>query len=161
MRPEGTAGIVRAYIEHGMQSLPQPVMLYHYGPFFRHDRPQRGRFRELRQFGLEMLGTDKSVADALIIRVTTTILEEAGATNLIVDVNSIGDKECRPEYVRELSSYYKKHIEDICPDCKERLRINPLRLLDCKNEKCQPIKESAPDSISFLCADCKSSISNQ
>lgn len=155
MRPEATAAIMRAYIEHGMQSLPQPVMLYHYGPFFRHNKPQRGRLREFRQFGLEILGTDKSIADALIVRIITTILEEAGCENLIVDINSIGDKECRPDYIRELTAYYRKHIKDLCPDCNNRIKINPLRLLDCKDEGCQAIKEDAPDSISFLCTACK------
>ncbi|PCI20179.1 histidine--tRNA ligase [Candidatus Wolfebacteria bacterium] len=155
MRPEGTAGSMRAYIEHGMRSLPQPVMLYYYGPFFRHDKPQRGRLRELRQFGLEIMGTDKSIADALIIQATVLILKEAGAQDLIVEVNSIGDKECRPVYIRELTSYYKKHIADLCPNCKDRIKTNPLRLLDCKEEECQEIKEGAPDSVSFLDPECK------
>ena len=155
LRPEGTAGTMRAYIEHGMQAEPQPIMLYYYGPFWRHDKPQKGRYREFRQFGLEVLGTEKSIADALIIRTTSTVLEEAGAKNLIVEVNSIGDKECRPQYVRELIAYYKRHINSICPDCKERIRTNPLRVLDCKNEKCQPIKEKAPDMMAFLCTNCQ------
>ncbi len=155
LRPEGTAGTIRAYIEHGMQSLPQPVMLYYAGPFFRHDKPQRGRYRQLHQFGLEMIGSDKSIADALVIKSTSVILEEAGAQNLSVDVNSIGDKECRPQYIRELVSYYKKHSATICTNCKQRLKENPLRVLDCKEPKCQPIKEGAPESVSFLCHSCK------
>ncbi len=155
LRPEGTAGVIRAYIEHGMQSLPQPVMLYYAGPFFRHDKPQRGRYRQLHQFGLEMIGSDKSIADALVIKTTAVILEEAGAINLSVDINSIGDKECRPHYIRELVNYYKKHIGSICANCKQRLKENPLRLLDCKDEKCQPIKENAPEAVSYLCHACK------
>src|SRR3970282_1204591 len=122
MRPEGTAGIMRAYIEHGMQSLPQPVSLYYYGPFFRHDNPQRGRFREFRQFGLEMLGTPKSIADAVIIRSIVTILEESGFKNVTIIINSIGDKECRPRYVKELQNYYRKHAADLCGNCKDRLK---------------------------------------
>ena len=155
MRPEGTAGIMRAYIENGMQALPQPVMLYNYGPYFRHESPQRGRLRELRQFGLEILGTPKSIADALIIRTMTLILEEAGFKNLSVEINSIGDKECRSGYMRELTNYYKKHIAELCPDCKERIKTNPLRLLDCKNARCQEIKVSAPTPIDSLCNDCR------
>jgi len=150
MRPEGTASVVRAYIEHGMQSNPQPVMLYYYGPFFRHENPQRGRYREFRQFGLEILGTSKSVADATIIRVLLTILEEAGFKNLIVRINSIGDKESRTVYTKELISYYKKNLETVCANCRQRIKTNPLRLLDCKNEKCQIAKEDAPDAISSL-----------
>ncbi len=155
MRPEGTAPAMRAYIEHGMQSESQPIMLYYHGQYFRHENPQRGRYREFRQFGLEILGTKKSIADATIIRVTTLILEEAGVKDLGVKINSIGDNECRNSYRRELVNYYKKHLKDICVDCRERLKDNPLRLLDCKNPKCEPIKTSAPESISFLCGECK------
>lgn len=155
MRPEGTAGIMRAYIEHGMQTQPQPVMFYNYGPYFRHENPQRGRLREFRQFGLEILGTPKSIADALAIRTMTLILDEAGFKNLTVEINSIGDKTCRGGYLRALTGYYKKHLSDLCPDCHERLKTNPLRLLDCKNAKCQDLKIDAPTSISSLCNDCR------
>lgn len=155
MRPEGTAGIMRAYIENGWQALPQPVMLYNYGPYFRHENPQRGRLRELRQFGLEILGTPKSIADALIIRTMTLILEEAGFKNLSVEINSIGDKECRGVYLRALTTHYKKHIDKICPDCKERIKTNPLRLLDCKDARCQDFKLNAPTPIESLCNDCR------
>ena len=110
MRPEGTAAVMRAYIENGMQALPQPVMLYYYGPYFRHENPQRGRLREVRQFGLEILGSTKSIMDALVIRSMTLILEESGFKNLSIEVNSIGDKECRSGYIRELINYYKKHV---------------------------------------------------
>ncbi len=155
LRPEGTAPIMRAYFEHGLQSQPQPVMLYYHGPFFRHDNPQKGRYRELRQFGLEVMGSGKSITDALIIRLVTTILSEAGLKDLVVELNSIGDRDCRPIWKRELVNYYKKHAKDICGDCRERLKENPLRLLDCKNPKCQPIKAGAPSVISYLCAPCK------
>jgi histidyl-tRNA synthetase len=155
MRPEGTAPVMRAYLEHGMQQLPQPVMLYYYGPFFRHERPQKGRLRELRQFGLEILGTEKSIADAIIIRTLVDILEEFGFKSLVVDINSMGDKETRPKYLKELTSYYRKHQNKLCSDCKERLKVNPLRLLDCKNEDCAPLKADAPTSISFLTGDSK------
>lgn len=155
LRPEGTAGVMRAYIENGMQTMPQPVMLYYSGTFYRHERPQKGRLRELRQFGLEILGSEKSIADATVIKVTMSILEEAGYKNLLLSINSIGDKTCRNSYRKELTNYYKKHASEICKDCKFRLKNNPLRLLDCKDEKCRPIKEGAPQSVSFLCDPCK------
>ena len=155
MRPEGTAGAVRAYIEHGMQSLPQPVMLYYYGPFFRHDNPQKGRLRELRQFGFEIIGGEKSISDAMIIQLTYLTLQEAGAKNLILDINSIGDKECRGQYMKELTSYYNKHINQVCNICKQRVKTNPMRVLDCKDPKCAEVKEKAPDSVGALCDGCK------
>jgi histidyl-tRNA synthetase len=155
MRPEGTSAVMRAYIEHGMHTLPQPVMLYYEGPFFRHEKPQRGRFRQHRQFGLEILGTEKSIADAMIIRTMVDILEEIGFKNIVIDINSIGDNECRGEYKKILVAYYKKHIEELCIHCKTRIRTNPLRLLDCKNTKCIQLKEKAPDSIGHLCGGCK------
>ena len=155
MRPEGTAPVMRAYIENGMQALPQPVMLYYYGPYFRHENPQKGRLRELRQFGVEVLGTPKSIADALVIRTLALILEEAGFKNLSVEINSIGDKDCRTGYIRTLTTYYKKHIEELCPNCKERIKANPLRLLDCKDARCQKSKLNAPTPIDSLCNTCR------
>jgi histidyl-tRNA synthetase len=155
VRPEGTAPTMRAYLEHGMQQLTQPVMLYYYGPFFRHERPQRGRLREFRQFGVEILGTEKSIADAIVIRTLIDILEEFGFKGLVVDINSMGDKESRVKFLKELTAYYKKVQSKLCTDCKERLKVNPLRLLDCKSEECAPFKNDAPNSISFLTPEAK------
>lgn len=155
VRPENTAGVMRAYIEHGMQSLPQPVLMYYYGPFFRHDKPQRGRYRQFYQFGLESLGSEKSIIDALIIKTTLAILEEAGATNLSVSINSIGDKECRGTYIKELTNYYKKHLSSLPAIDRERLKTNPLRILDSKEEKTIELNISAPDSLAYLCTSCK------
>ena len=155
LRPEHTAALMRAYIEHGMQTMPQPVMFYQYGPVFRHDKPQRGRYRQFWQFDLDCLGSDKSIMDALVIKAGMSILEEAGATNLTVDINSIGDKECRGGYVKELTSYYRKHLSSLPAIDRERLKTNPLRILDSKEEKTKEINEGAPDAISFLCASCK------
>jgi histidyl-tRNA synthetase len=155
LRPEHTAPLMRAYIEQGMQNMPQPVMFYQYGPVFRHDKPQRGRYRQFYQFDLDCLGSDKSIMDALTIKVGMSILEEAGATNLSIDINSIGDKECRNGYIRELTNYYKKHLSSLPPIDRERLKTNPLRILDSKEEKTIEINEGAPDSISSLCASCK------
>lgn len=155
LRPEFTASVMRAYVEHGMFSLPQPLMFYYYGPCFRHENPQKGRYRQFYQFGLEVLGTKKSVADATIINLTRLILEEAGITNLKFKVNSLGDSDCRSAFRRELVNYYKKNLKSLCADCRERLKTNPIRLLDCKNPACQEIKKEAPETISYLCAPCK------
>ncbi len=155
LRPEHTAPLMRAYIEHGMQSMPQPVMLYHSGPVFRHDKPQRGRYRQFWQFDTDALGSEKSIMDAVVIKTCMSILEEAGAENLSIDVNSIGDKECRQGYIRELSSYYRKHLSDLPAVDRERLKINPLRVLDSKEEKTRELNENAPDSVSYLCPACK------
>ncbi len=155
LRPEGTAPIMRAYFEHGWQNQPQPVMLYYHGPFFRHDNPQKGRYRELRQFGLEVIGSSKSITDALVIRLVSTILAEAGLPGLTIEINSIGDRDCRPFWKRELVNYYRKQAKEICADCRERLKDNPLRLLDCKQPKCQALKAAAPSVISYLCTACK------
>ncbi len=155
LRPEHTAPLMRAYIEHGMQNMPQPVMFYNYGPVFRHDKPQRGRYRQFWQFDLDSLGSDKSIMDALVIKVGMSILEEAGAQNLSIDINSIGDKECRNAYLKELTNYYKKNLSSLPPIDRERLKNNPLRILDSKEEKTKEINEGAPDSVSSLCASCK------
>lgn len=155
LRPEHTAPLMRAYIEHGMQTMPQPVMFYQYGPVFRHDNPQRGRFRQFWQFDLDSLGSDKSIMDALVIKAGMSILEEAGADNLSIDINSIGDKECRGAYLRELTSFYRKNINALAPIDRERLKTNPLRILDSKEEKTIELNQTAPDSISFLCPSCK------
>jgi histidyl-tRNA synthetase len=155
LRPEHTAGTMRAYIEHGMQNLPQPVLLYSYGPVFRHDNPQKGRYRQFYQFDMDALGSEKSILDAVVIRGAMTILQEAGAENLSVDINSIGDKECRASYIRELTNYYKKHIDELGAIDKERLKNNPLRILDSKDPKTKEINEGAPEAIASLCSGCK------
>ncbi len=155
LRPEHTAPLMRAYIEHGMQAMPQPVLFYQGGPVFRHDKPQAGRYRQFVQFDIDSLGSDKSIMDALVIKVGMSILKEAGATDLSIDINSIGDKECRNGYIRELVNFYKKHISSLPPIDRERLKVNPLRILDSKEEKTRELNEKAPDSVSFLCASCK------
>lgn len=155
LRPEHTAGTMRAYIENGMLALPQPVLLYHSGPVFRHDNPQKGRYRQFTQFDVDAFGSEKSIVDALVIRTIYTILEEAGAPNLSVDINSIGDKECRSKYVRELTTYYKKHQKDLPAIDRERLLKNPLRILDSKEPKTIEINQDAPDAVSYLCPACK------
>lgn len=154
LRPEYTAGIVRAYIEGGMVAEPQPVMLYSYGPTFRHEKPQLGRYREFRQFNLEILGSDKAIADALVIKTVYDILSDYGFKDIIVDINSMGDLENRASYIKDLTNYYKK-ISNLCKSCQERVKTNPLRLLDCKEPECQEPKEKAPQIINYLSTDAR------
>ncbi|MCD6270233.1 histidine--tRNA ligase [bacterium] len=154
LRPEGTPGIVRAYIEHGMQSLPKPVKLWYMGPFFRHERPQAGRYREFYQFGFENFGVGEPVIDAEIIQIFYLILKELGVKNLIVEINSIGDSQCRPYYKKALTHYLKARQNQLCPNCRRRLLKNPLRVLDCKENKCQAVIKNAPQSLDYLCQEC-------
>ncbi len=155
LRPEFTAGIVRAYIEHGMVNLPQPQKLYSYGPLFRMERPQAGRFRQFHQIDLEIFGEQDSVIDAQIIQIFYNILKELKFKNLIIEINSIGDRNCRPYYKKLLVNYFRSRESSLCADCRRRLRYNPLRILDCKEEKCQPVKAQAPQLVDHLCDECK------
>ena len=155
LRPEGTAPVMRAYDENGMVSWPHPVKLYYFGSFFRHENTQKGRYREFRQFGLEVLGEGDPMLDALSIKVFYLILSELGFKNVMVRVNTLGDKNCRPAFKRELTNYYKKKFNYLCKDCKRRFKENPLRLLDCKEESCLEIKSGAPKMLDYLCGDCK------
>lgn len=154
LRPENTASIVRAYVEHGMISLPQPVKLYYIGPFFRYDKPQAGRYRQFWQFGFEILGEQDPVVDAQLIIISHRILKELGL-DIEVHINSVGDDKCRPGYLKVLKKYYQDKQKDLCPDCKVRLQKNPLRLLDCKNKKCQSLVADAPQLVDNLCETCK------
>lgn len=155
LRPEHTAGLMRSYIEKGMQALPQPVMFYSYGPVFRHDNPQKGRYRQFWQFDMDILGSEKPILDALAIKTAMTILEESGAKDLSVEINSIGDKECRHSYIKELSSFYKKNINSLPAIDRERLKTNPLRILDSKEDKTVELNQNAPETLSHLCPQCK------
>lgn len=150
LRPEGTAPVARAYIEHGMASWPQPVRLFYHGAYFRHENPQRGRFREFEQFGFEIIGDEDPVSDALIIRMFHSMLDEIGFKNIAVHINTMGDDESRSAFRKELTAYYRKKINSLCRDCKRRLKENPLRLLDCKELSCVEIKESAPETLKYL-----------
>lgn len=154
LRPEGTAPIVRAFIEKGMQNLPQPIKLWHFGPFFRYERPQAGRYRQFHQFGLEVLGEESPAIDAQIIQIFYNILKELRFKNLSIEINSIGDSQCRPYYKKLLVSYLKYRQDRLCMDCRKRVRENPLRFFDCKEEKCQRIKSQAPQIIDHLCEEC-------
>ena len=154
LRPEFTPSLARAYLEHGMLSLPQPVKLFSFGPVFRHERPQAGRSRQFNQFNFEVFGSDKPIIDVEIIYLCFTILKNLGLKNLIVQINSIGCKTCRADFRRSLVSYLKKNKSQLCPDCQRRLTKNPLRVLDCKEEKCMNVVAGAPQIIDHLCKDC-------
>lgn len=157
LRPEYTPSIIRAYFEHGMGSLPKPVNLWYFGPCFRYERPQAGRYRQFYQFGFESLGSNSWIVDAQIIQIFYNILKNLGFKNLIIEINSVGDSQCRPYYKKVLKSYLRSRRNSLCSDCKIRLTLNPLRILDCKNEKCQKIiKEEAPQILDHLCKDCSS-----
>ncbi len=154
LRPEFTAGIVRAYIEHGMFTLPQPLKLYTFGPVFRAERPQAGRYRQFHQFDLEVFGEGSAVIDAQIIQICYNILQDLKFKDVIVEVNSIGDSQCRPYYKKLLVNYLKSHQAALCTNCRRRLRESPLRVLDCKEEKCQRVVARAPQIIDHLCQEC-------
>lgn len=154
LRPEWTAGIVRAYIEHGMFSLPQPVKMYSFGPLFRHERPQAGRLRQFHQINLEIIGGRQAVLDAEIISITWEILKKMGLKNLEVQINSIGCAQCRPNYKEILIASLSRKKQKFCDDCKKRLKKNPLRVLDCKIEKCQETMGEIPQIIDYLCDNC-------
>ena len=154
LRPEGTASIVRAYLQHGMASRPQPVKLFALLTAFRYDRPQAGRYREFRQFDIEAIGDDDPLVDAEVITVLWRFLEDLGLRDLTIQLNSIGDPACRPEYIKALVAYYLPHEEELCGDDKRRLHTAPLRLLDCKKPGCQPLADAAPRTVDYLCGPC-------
>ena len=155
LRPEGTAPVCRAYLEHGMQVLPQPVRLYYFCPVFRYERPQAGRYREHHQFGVEVLGDADPSVDAEVIELGWNFMASLGLSGLSLVVNSIGDSNCRPAYIGRLKGYYSQHFDRLCADCRTRLERNPLRLLDCKQPGCHAIGAEAPRSSEYLCAECQ------
>jgi len=154
LRPEGTASVCRAYVEHGMHTLPQPVRLYYDAAIFRYERPQAGRYREHHQFGVEALGEIDPALDAEIIDIAWQFYVNLGLDGLILNLNSIGCNVCRPAYLDTLRGYYAQHLSMLCPDCQRRLARNPLRLLDCKKASCIPLADQAPRSTDYLCGEC-------
>jgi histidyl-tRNA synthetase len=155
VRPEPTAGIARAYIQHGMASLPQPVKLCFFGPVLRYDRPQAGRVRQHTQFDIEALGEAGPEVDAEVIEVLWRFYDELGLRDLTMLINTIGDQVCRPAYIEKLREYYRPLLRQVCDDDRERFEKNPLRLFDCKEQKCQPIKLGAPKLADYLCDACR------
>ena len=155
LRAEGTAPIIRAYLQHGMHIRPQPVRLFSLINIFRYDRPQAGRYREHHQFDCEAIGEEDPALDAEIITLLWRFYEGLGLRDLSMQLNSIGDPVCRPQYLEALRAHYEPRADELCGDCRRRLAINPLRLLDCKVPTCQPIAAAAPNFLEHLCDGCR------
>ncbi len=154
LRPEGTAAVMRAYLEHGLARQPQPAKLYYIAPMFRYDRPQKGRYRQHTQFGAEIIGSPDPSADAEVLALPVRLLQQVGLGEVEVRLNSVGDAACRPRYLDALRDYLGSRLADLCPDCRRRLEENPLRILDCKREECRRVTRGAPATFDHLCAEC-------
>ena len=154
LRPEGTAAVMRAYLEHGLQRGAPPGKFYYIAPMFRYDRPQKGRYRQHTQFGAEIIGSANPSADAEVLILPIRLLQLIGLTEVEVRLNSIGDQTCRPRYLSALQQYFRAHLDELCDDCRRRLEGNPLRILDCKQEGCHRVAEGAPPIFEYLCDAC-------
>lgn len=154
LRPEATPGLVRAYIEHGMFNMPQPVKMFWFGSIFRHEKPQSGRYRQAHQLDFELFGSEEAGADFLMILLTYNLFKEL-QLNIQIQINNIGCSECRQQYLEELKKYYKGKKNKLCADCRKRITKSPLKLLDCKEEKCRELKDDAPPIIDYLCDNCR------
>jgi histidyl-tRNA synthetase len=154
LRPEFTPGVIRAYLENGLSALPHPVKLYSYGPLFRYENPQAGRHRQFHQVNLETIGSGAAANDAEIIQLFFVVFRELGLKAINLQINSIGCSECHPRYRKSLVGYYRNKVDRLCADCRKRFRQNPLRLLDCKDEKCAQLIAGVPQMIDYLCEDC-------
>ena len=154
LRPELTAPVIRAYIENGFANQPQPIKFFHWGPVFRHEAPQAGRYRQFHQADFDIIGESDPVVDAQVIQMTYTALSELGLKGLSIHINSIGDKTCWGKYRDELKLYYRNKISHLCKNCKKRFKKNPLKMLDCKEEECVALKASAPNSVDYLDRAC-------
>lgn len=155
LRPEYTPGVCRSYLEHALSRQGQPQKLFSFGPVFRHDRPQLGRYRQFTQAEFDIIGgLNDAIYDAEIISMCADLLVELKIKNYTLKLNSIGCRVCRPIYKRQLQNYYRNHEKELCDDCKKRCAKNPLRLLDCKNESCEKLKGKAPNFLDKLCVTC-------
>ena len=155
LKPEGTSGAVRAFIEHKQYAEVQPTKYYYNTDCFRYEKPQSGRLRHFHQFGIEVFGTPKMMADAEVICLAHDFLTDLGITEIELRINSVGCPECRKKYREALKAYLLPHYEDLCGTCKERFERNPMRIIDCKSEICQAIVKDAPRMIDYLCDDCR------
>ncbi|PID57537.1 histidine--tRNA ligase [candidate division KSB3 bacterium] len=156
LRPEGTAAVVRAYNEHKLSARhPLPEKLYYILPMFRHERPQAGRFRQFHQIGAEALGVDSPAIDAEMIAMIFQLFLNMGVTDIEVQLNSVGCKSCRPDYRRQLKTYLTDSYDRLCEDCQQRIERNPMRVLDCKQERCREIVSGAPVIIEQYCEECQ------
>lgn len=154
LRPEGTAGTVRAFLENKLYAEPQPTKLYYIGPMFRYDQPQAGRYRQFHQFGVEVFGVADACIDAEVIILANEMFKRLGLEHLTVKVNTVGCEKCRPSHQEALKAYFGAHKEQLCPTCLGRLEKNPLRILDCKNESCRTLAKGAPTTIDAACDEC-------
>jgi histidyl-tRNA synthetase len=154
LRPEMTAGICRAYIQHGMNVLPKPVKLFSVGPVYRYERPQEGRYREHWQANFDIFGEDNPIMDAHLIQLAHRTMTSLGIKNIQFQLNSIGCSQCRRDYRNLLISYFESRKQKLCQDCKRRLETNPLRILDCKEDKCVQVGSNAPQTVDHLCPEC-------
>ena len=155
LRPEGTAPIVRCYVENHLYNLPSPQKFFYSGPMFRHERPQAGRFRQFFQIGAEAFGIGEPKIDAEILSMLKLFFERLGLKGLNFEVNSIGCEKCRPDYRNALVNFFSDRIDGLCPDCKRRFEYNPLRILDCKVDACIKLREGTPRVTDFLCSECR------
>ena len=155
LKPEGTSGAVRAFIENGLASGVLPLKMYYITPVFRYERPQAGRLREHHQFGIEIFGGKGAETDAEVILLARDYIAALGVEGVELNLNSIGCKHCRPAYNAALKEYLKPHLPDMCPTCRDRYEKNPLRILDCKEEACAKINAGAPDPVDYLCDECR------
>ena len=157
LKPEGTAGAVRMFVENGLFSEAQPTkMFYLYCPVFRYERPQAGRLREHHQFGVEIFGAPDPSADAEVIALASELFETIGVHDLTIKLNSIGCPKCRGRYQNALREYLQSRYDELCPDCKSRFETNPLRILDCKVDHCKEIVKEAPHTMDYVCDECRS-----
>ena len=154
LKPEGTACLVRSYIENSLYANPQPTKLMYIIPCFRYEKPQSGRLREFHQFGIECFGAENPTTDAEVISLASMFLKNAGVKNVKLNINSIGCPECRGKYNESLKNYFNSNKGDLCETCLERLEKNPMRILDCKSPVCSKIAENAPKMIDYLCEEC-------
>ncbi|MFW6257076.1 MAG: histidine--tRNA ligase [Bacillota bacterium] len=155
LRPEGTASVVRSFLENKIYGQSQPTKYYYMGPMFRYERPQSGRYRQFHQIGIEALGCNDPYLDAEVIALGVNFVQNLGLSDLQVLINSIGCPDCRPDFVEQLQNFVESHREKFCSDCLRRLDKNPLRILDCKNEECQNALKDAPRILEHLCSDCE------
>lgn len=156
LKPEGTAGAIRMFVENGIYSEAQPTKIFYLNcPVFRYERPQAGRLREHHQFGVELIGSSDASADAEVIAIATEIYRTIGLKELAVKLNSIGCPKCRGRYQDALKEYFGKHLDELCETCQTRYQTNPLRLLDCKVDTCKEIAKDAPHTMDYICDECK------
>ena len=155
LKPEGTAGVMRAYLEHNMYAQPAPVKLYYVTPAFRYEKPQSGRLRQHHQFGVEFVGSASPLAEVELISLITSLIRKLGLKDAKLHINSIGCKNCRKTYNDALLAYLKEHEEGLCPTCRERMQKNPMRVIDCKVPECREIIKDAPRTIDYLDEECR------